>query len=98
MKFGLTDKEINLIKDVFKQFTKVESVFIYGSRAKGNFKKTSDVDLAIRFEPGFNGGVAKIKSALDDLPIIYEIDAVDEAEVADGNFKEEYQSTKKPFD
>ena len=80
------------------KFPEVESVFIYGSRAKGNFKKTSDIDLAIRFAKGVAGSLAKIKSKLDDQPIIYEIDVIDEAEIAAGNFKEEYCAAKLPFD
>lgn len=69
----------------------------YGSRAKGNYKKTSDIDLAVKLIKAGGGSIAKIKSALDDLPVIHEIDAIDEAEIAKGAFKNEYEKTKKIF-
>ena len=97
MNFGLSEKEINLMREVFKKFPEAETVFIYGSRAKGNYKKTSDIDLAVRFAKGSVGSIAKMKSILEDLPIIYEIDLADEAEITAGNFKNEYEKTKQIF-
>jgi len=97
MKYGLTDKEIDLIKNVFQKFPEVETVFIYGSRAKGNFKKTSDIDLALRFAKGAAGGIANIKSALDDLPLIHEINLLDDSGISSGSFKASYEKTRQIF-
>jgi len=97
MSFGLAKKEIDLIKSVFEKTPEIESVFIYGSRAKGNFKKTSDIDLGVRFAGNTGGNILKLKSDLSDLPIIYEIDATDEKEIQKGNFKTEYEKTKQLF-
>ncbi len=44
--FGLTQNEIRLIKDVLKRYN-VHKSLVFGSRAKGNYKTTSDVDLAV---------------------------------------------------
>ena len=50
MKFhlGLRKKEIDYLLDVFKQFSEIEEVIIFGSRAKKNYKSGSDIDLAIK--------------------------------------------------
>ena len=47
MKFGLTEKEIKAIQNVIRQFPQIKKVVIFGSRAMGNFKRGSDVDLAV---------------------------------------------------
>lgn len=97
MKFGLKKKEIKLIQLIFKKYSDINKVFIYGSRVNKNYKKTSDIDLAISFNPNKNNAMAKIKSDLDDLSIIYGIDATNEAEIIPGNFRDEYEKTKKIF-
>ena len=50
MIFGLPDKTLTDIQQLLSQFPEIESAFIYGSRAKGNFKKGSDVDLVLSGE------------------------------------------------
>lgn len=43
--FGLSDENILKIRNVFAKFAEVEKVIIYGSRAKGNYRYNSDIDL-----------------------------------------------------
>ncbi|MGL5965052.1 MAG: nucleotidyltransferase domain-containing protein, partial [Fusobacteriaceae bacterium] len=46
--FGLKENEFYLIIDILKKYIKeIEWVKIFGSRARGDFKKYSDIDLAI---------------------------------------------------
>ena len=47
MRFGLEEKTISKITDVFKKFEQIESVIIYGSRAKGTNREGSDIDLTL---------------------------------------------------
>jgi uncharacterized protein len=47
-KFGLFDTDIESIVSVLKKQPKVDSAFIFGSRAKGNFSNGSDVDIALK--------------------------------------------------
>lgn len=97
MAYGLTEKEIAMIKAVFEKTPEAESVFIYGSRAKNTYKKTSDIDLAVVLKSKSENILAKLKLDLDDLPIIYEIDLTDETEMRAGDFKDEYERTRKVF-
>ena len=50
MKYGLKDSDLTCIVESIKRFHDIDEVVLFGSRAKGNFKKGSDVDLAIRGE------------------------------------------------
>lgn len=47
-KFGLLDSDIAFISNVFLNYKAIDEVVIFGSRAKGNYKNGSDVDLAIK--------------------------------------------------
>jgi predicted nucleotidyltransferase len=82
---------------VFEKNAGVKNVFLYGSRAKGNYKKTSDIDLAVCFASGAKKSIASLKSELEDLPIIYTIDLIDEAGIESGKFQNEYERTKQLF-
>ena len=46
--FGLTSEEIKNIRGVFKKYEQITSAIIYGSRAKGNSKPFSDIDLSLK--------------------------------------------------
>ncbi|MDD4191775.1 MAG: nucleotidyltransferase domain-containing protein [Mangrovibacterium sp.] len=48
--FGLKNKDIEDITNVLRNFPEVEQAIIFGSRAKGNYKNGSDVDIAIKGE------------------------------------------------
>ena len=45
--FGLLEADLQTIIAVLKQFATVEKATIFGSRAKGNYKKGSDIDIAL---------------------------------------------------
>ena len=47
MKFGLNNQDLERICKIFSQFPDIDSVIMFGSRSMGNFKKGSDIDLAL---------------------------------------------------
>jgi uncharacterized protein len=71
--FGLKQQHIDLINDVFAQYPQIEQVTIYGSRAKGNHKPCSDIDLTIIGDLDF-GSLMKLANQLDDLFLPYKMD------------------------
>ena len=55
-------------------FPQIESAIIYGSRAKGNYKQASDIDIALQgLELNFSLQ-QQIAAELDDLLLPYKID------------------------
>nr|VFJ91592.1 MAG: Nucleotidyltransferase domain-containing protein [Candidatus Kentron sp. LFY]VFJ97254.1 MAG: Nucleotidyltransferase domain-containing protein [Candidatus Kentron sp. LFY] len=52
-KVGLTDREIRMIRAVFRRVPKVREAILFGSRAKLTHRPESDVDLALvgRYRP-----------------------------------------------
>ncbi len=46
--FGLTERHIDLIVRATAQHPDVEEAIVFGSRAMGNYKPGSDVDIALK--------------------------------------------------
>jgi len=74
MRFGLNETVIEKLNSIFRQHAEVETVFIYGSRAKGNFKNGSDIDLTMIGEGLTRSKRYKIEEEIDDLLLPYMID------------------------
>lgn len=74
MKFGLDDDSINLIQNIFKNYEQIDEVVIYGSRAKGNYKYGSDIDLTFKGDNIRVSYLNRISIDLDDLLLPYTFD------------------------
>ena len=71
---GLKDQQIKNIKQVFSKYNHVDKVVIYGSRALGNYRKASDIDLAIKGKNLNSTDEIRITFDLDDLMLPYKFD------------------------
>ena len=47
MRFGLKDQAISDIKSVFSSYLQIEAVILYGSRAMGTYRHSSDINLTV---------------------------------------------------
>lgn len=74
MKFGLEEKIVSKINSIFLKYSEIDSVILYGSRAKGNYKNGSDIDLTIKGSKLTLRLLNKISMNLDDLFIPNTID------------------------
>ncbi|HKJ32758.1 MAG TPA: nucleotidyltransferase domain-containing protein [Balneolales bacterium] len=74
MKYGLKNQTINSIEDVFVRYPQIEKVLLYGSRAKGNYRKGSDIDLTLMGNDLDLTTLFQIENELDDLLLPYKID------------------------
>lgn len=72
--FGLKDKYIESIRLVFSRYSSIEQVIIYGSRAKGNYRNSSDIDLSLVGNKLDLSILLKIENELDDLLLPYKFD------------------------
>ena len=71
---GLSAATLGAICATLAQFPQVAQAVLYGSRAKGNFKPGSDIDLTLRGDGLTLSLLGDIDAALDDLLLPYEID------------------------
>jgi hypothetical protein len=45
--FGLPDSTLSSVRNILSDFPAVHKAMLYGSRAKGNFRPGSDIDLTL---------------------------------------------------
>lgn len=74
MNNGLSDETVAAIQGVLSGYPEVEKAVLYGSRAKGNYKNGSDIDLTLFGEQLSDAAASRIYWALDDLLLPYTID------------------------
>jgi len=74
MQFGLYKEDITKIKEVIAKFSEIERVIIYGSRAKGNYKPSSDIDLTLVGEKLTLTKLQELENEIDDLLLPYKFD------------------------
>lgn len=74
MPYGLKDETVDKINRVFERYENVESVIVYGSRAMGNYKPGSDIDLTLIGHDLNLKILNKISIDLDDLMLPYIFD------------------------
>ena len=74
MNCGLSESTVARIRGVLARFGEVEKAVLYGSRAMGNYRAGSDIDLTLH-GPGLRfDQLGLIANALDDLLLPYTID------------------------
>lgn len=71
--FGLSKATLDKLNSVFARHSSIDAVLIYGSRAKGNHRRGSDIDLTIKGEIPFAEFV-QIEDQIDDLMLPYTVD------------------------
>ncbi len=76
--YGLTDDEINIIKNAIASFADIEQAKIFGSRARGDYTRASDIDIALIGSSINIDTASKLHFMLEeDLPLPYHFDIVD---------------------
>lgn len=72
--FGLSVRALELLRGVFSSYIRVERAIVYGSRAKGNYRNGSDIDIALEGCALTLNDLMRIENALDDLMLPWSID------------------------
>ena len=72
--FGLSEETLTKINGVIAQHPEVESVILYGSRAKGNYRNGSDIDITLTGSALTHGVMLRIDDEIDDLLLPYSFD------------------------
>lgn len=87
--FGISEKSYELIIETLKKYPEIERAIIFGSRAKGNFKPGSDIDLAIIGNKCTIDLALKLNGILNEsLPIPYFVDVVDYNSITNDQLRE----------
>lgn len=74
IKIGIPEKWIESLRQIFQVQPNIEKVVVYGSRAKGNYRPGSDIDLAIYSSSMSYVEQMNIENSIDDLLMPYSVD------------------------
>lgn len=96
-KFGLSQQTISLLHSAFSKFPAIEKVKIFGSRAMGNFKPGSDIDLAIFAKTLSYNDLLDIELAIEDLELLYKVDLLDYNKIDHQELKDHIDKVGKVF-
>lgn len=89
MRFGLSESEIDIIRKHLSKYPEIEKATIFGSRAKGNFKKGSDVDIALYGKNVTLDTITSINYQLnEETPLIYFFDILSYNDIETKELKE----------
>lgn len=72
--FGLPASVVAAVRLVLAERPEIEKAVIYGSRANGNYKNGSDIDLTLIGPEVDDEVLSKVSGMLQDLPIPYSVD------------------------
>lgn len=74
MEFGLKDSEINALRETLASIPEVEEAIIYGSRARGTNRISSDIDITLKGRNLTYLQLALLDAKIDDLYLPYFVD------------------------
>lgn len=72
--YGLKDIDVSKLKSVLAKYKAIEKAILYGSRAKGNYRNSSDIDLSLVGKDLDLSILLKVENEIDDLLLPYKID------------------------
>lgn len=72
--YGLTSFTLTSINQIFKENIGVEEAILYGSRAKGNYKPGSDIDITLKGKSLTISDLNRIMNQFDDSFLPYQFD------------------------
>ena len=96
-KFGLDQRVIEQINRVLGAFPSVEKAILYGSRAKGNHRLGSDIDLALVGAQLTQQQLSEIDCKLDELDLPYTFDLLCFHEIRNSDLLEHINRVGKIF-
>ncbi len=75
MEYGLSEKTISALESIFKKYPGIRQAVLYGSRAKGNCRNGSDIDISLKTDGTFtHTDLLRTAGDLDDSDLPYFVD------------------------
>lgn len=97
MRHGLSEQTIEKICGIFAKHPAIEKAVLYGSRAKGNFRPGSDIDLSLIGQGLSTRELDEIDLELDDLLLPYTIDLLIFEKLDNAGLREHIERVGKVF-
>ncbi len=86
-KFGLTEREIDELKRILLPKEKIEKIILFGSRARGNYTRISDIDIALKGSCLNSTDINLLRDEFEESRIIYKVDLIHYEKITNNDFK-----------
>ena len=93
--FGLNAEECHELESIFKKVPEVSKVILYGSRARGDFRENSDIDLSLVGDSLTEQHLLKIKHLLYESCLPYFTDVHLYSDISNDDFRSNIQRDGK---
>lgn len=97
MNFGLNENTIEKLHSLFMKYPEIDEVIIYGSRAKGNFRDGSDIDITLKGNSVTDEICSKLWMDIDDLNTPYLVDLSVYSSIKSESLKDHIERIGKTF-
>ena len=98
MKFGISEKSLNIIIQTLSGHPEIKKAAVFGSRAIGNYKNGSDLDLAIYGSMVTEKTVRNLSVQLnEELPLPYYFDVVHYESLTNEDLRDHIDNSGKSF-
>ncbi|MDO8439873.1 MAG: DEAD/DEAH box helicase family protein, partial [Polaromonas sp.] len=95
--FGIAPNVHAKLRGLFESTPGLAKAWIYGSRARGDQRRESDIDLAVEWQDKDEYSSVRLRSALEALEVIYRTDLVDLSEKLNPDFRARIERDRKLF-
>lgn len=86
---GFQQRDLVIIISVLQQYPEIAEAWLFGSRAKGNYKTGSDVDIALKGEHLTTGIISSISYQLnEETSLPYKFDILNYHVISNTDLKE----------
>lgn len=94
--YGLLERDLKYIVEAVSKYTEIEEIILFGSRAMENYKKGSDVDIALLGNDVSRNTVRGLSDDLnEEYPLPYFFDIINYNEISNKDLKEHIDSVGK---
>jgi predicted nucleotidyltransferase len=98
MQYGLRNETIEAIQNAISKIDTIEKVVLYGSRAQGNYRKGSDIDITLFGEElTLNNSVYPLMDEIEELYLPYSFDFSIYSHIDNGDLLDHIERVGKVF-
>lgn len=96
-RFGLTERDMKTITSILSNYSEVQKVDLFGSRAKGNYKLGSDIDLVVMNKGLSSKTLLNISRDFEESLLPYFVDIVSFHDITNQDFTDHIERVGTPF-
>jgi type III restriction enzyme len=94
---GIAEPTLAKLTALFERVPDIKQVWLFGSRARGDFRNESDVDLMVDAPDMDAAGFSRMRGELEDLHLIYKVELTRWQEASGSQFRAQVERDRKVF-